>query len=150
MYSVCLSGSLLDICLGVLSYTHWPASPPTPPTLSVPLCTHPSLSSSPWVSSFSLPVPLSPNCINSSPLFFLTASCYHQFPPVHVSPPFVQSMFPFPHLHCCPHPFQMKMLVMSMALRLEEIEVGLQEGCEGPWRDGHRLRCVGGYFDWLI
>lgn len=33
-----------------------------------------------------------------------------------------------------PWPFQMKMLVVSMAQRLEEIEAGLKKGCDEAWR----------------
>lgn len=45
MYSVCLTLRHLFGCF--IFYTHWPVSPSTPPTPTVPLYTHPSLTISP-------------------------------------------------------------------------------------------------------
>ena len=155
MYSVCLSVWLVDTCLGASSYTLTdlspPPIPPTPPHPSIPdhfpsgFRHSPSLSplSNYLFSALFLPhcflllpsfptCPFSPLC--SSPI--LTPSYSHSPSSLfaNFSSPAVHHHFPNPSPFKSfpispawpPCPSQMKILVMSMAHKLEEIETGLQ------------------------
>lgn len=86
--SVCLSLRHLFGCF--IFYTHWPVSP-TPPTLSVPLYTHPSLTTSPL--GFVILPPSPPFLI-----IFTASCCSLHFPTVRF-PPFVSSLFSPLHIY---------------------------------------------------
>lgn len=154
MYSVCLTVSqTLVWVLCLLHSLTCLSNPPLPsastPTLPVPLL-HPTTPDRfPSGLSRSLASTLLFQLSLLHPSLFLAASCCClYFPPVHPSP-LLLSPFAFipshPHLiyvyyfspnhllstyHLCLSP-QMKMLVMSMALSLEETETELREDVSG-------------------
>lgn len=155
--SDCLSHRHLFGCY--IFYTHWPVSPPPPLPLSLsPFSTPPCLTVSPLGLAVLPPHPFFFQLSLLHPSFFIAASCCSlYFPPVRSPAPpalipshpplFFLSAFFFFLPRCSflkPLPFfkhskhylslQMKMLVMSMALRLEEVEAGLQEWCDEAWQ----------------
>lgn len=163
--SDCLSHRRLFGCY--IFYTHWPVSPPPPLPLSLsPFSTPPCLTVSPLGLAVLPPHPSFFQLSLLHPSFFIAASCCSlYFPPVRspAPPALIPShpplffCLPFFFLPRCsflkPMPFfkhyfslQMKMLVMSMAVRLEEIEAGLQEWCDEASMmdvDGRRPLSVG-------
>lgn len=154
--SDCLSQRHLFGCY--IFYTHWPVSPPPPLPFSLsPFSTPPCLTVSPLGLAVLPPHPSFFQLSLLHPSFFITASCCSlYFPPVRSPAPpalipshpplffFLSAIFFFcfyltvHFLNPChsKHNFslQMKMLVMSMAVRLEEVEAGLQEWCDEAWQ----------------
>lgn len=100
--SVCLSLWHLFGCF--IFYTHWPVSP-TPPTLSVPLYTHPSLTTSPL--GFVILPPSPPFPILFTPPLFLP-HCFLLLPSFPTCP------FPPPSFLPCSHPFISTLSILTL------------------------------------